>query len=320
MAAPTAIAAALLAPAAGALAVSLLGARPNLRETATLVATAVTLWFVVSLVPEVMAGGRPELVLFETIPGVPLAFLVEPLGMLFALVASSLWLVTSLYSIGYMRGHHEKNQTRFFVCFAIAISAAIGVAFAANLITLFLFYEVLTLSTYPLVTHRGTPEAVAGGRTYLGVLLGTSIAFLLLAILWTWQVAGTLDFRPGGILAGRMTTGAGGVLLGLYAFGIGKAALMPFHRWLPAAMVAPAPVSALLHAVAVVKAGVFSVLKVAVYVFGIDFLREGGLSVWLLYVASFTLLATTTRTTQDTKPNTAWKPGKSTSGAGPCLS
>jgi multicomponent Na+:H+ antiporter subunit D len=189
-----------------------------------------------------------------------------------------------------MRGHHEKNQTRFYGCFAIALSSAMGVAFAGNMLTLFIFYEMLTLSTYPLVTHAGNEEAKAGGRTYLGILLFTSIAFLLTAVIWTWAVAGTLDFTAGGILDGKASPGVAAALLVLYVFGIGKAALMPFHRWLPAAMVAPAPVSALLHAVAVVKAGVFTVLKVAVYIFGIDFLAGVASSRWLMYMAAATVL------------------------------
>ena len=211
--------------------------------------------------------------------------------MVFAMVASGLWIVTTFYAIGYMRGHHEENQTRFYICFAIAISGAIGVAFAANVFTLFVFYEAITLSTFPLVTHAGTEKARNAGRMYLGILMGTSIAFLLLAMVWTWLAAGTTDFRPGGILAGAVGGGQLIALLALYAFGTGKAALMPFHRWLPAAMVAPTPVSALLHAVAVVKAGVFTVLKVVVYIFGIDLLADTGAGQWLTWVAAFTIIA-----------------------------
>ena len=154
--------------------------------------------------------------------------------------------------------------------------AVMGIAYAENLLTLFIFYEVLTLSTYPLVAHKGTDTAKAGARVYLGILLSTSIGFLLIAILWTWSATGTLDFTPGGILEDKLPSNLLMLLFALYAFGIGKAALMPFHRWLPSAMVAPTPVSALLHAVAVVKAGVFCVLKVTVYVFGIDVLQETG--------------------------------------------
>ncbi len=231
------------------------------------------------------------MVLFEVLPGLDLAFNVEPLGLLFAIVASGLWMVTHIYGIGYMRGNNESHHARFFACFSLAISAVMGIAFAANMFTLFLFYEVLTLSTYPLVAHKGTPEAIRGARTYLGVLLGTSIGLQLVAIIWTYVITGTLDFEKGGILAGHISGPMVAVLLALYAFGIGKAALMPFHRWLPAAMVAPTPVSALLHAVAVVKAGVFTMLKVGIYIFGIDFLAETGASEWLMWLAAFTIIA-----------------------------
>ncbi|MED5416500.1 MAG: proton-conducting transporter membrane subunit, partial [Candidatus Latescibacterota bacterium] len=203
---------------------------------------------------------------------------------------SGLWIVTSLYGFGYMRGHHEIDQTRFFFFFAVAITAALGVAYARNLLTLFVFYEVLTFSTYPLVTHARTTDALRGGRVYLGILVSTSVSFLLLAVIWTYVATGTLDFTPGGILAGNVESNSLYVLLALFAFGTGKAALMPFHRWLPAAMVAPTPVSALLHAVAVVKAGVFTVLKIIVYIFGIDLLAETGTSVWLMYVAGGTVV------------------------------
>ena len=286
----SAIAVSLLAPLAGAVAIRLLDRRPNLRETATVAAAATTFLAVLALFPEVDGGGRPSLVLFDFVPGLPLRFEIEPLGMLFALVASFLWIVTSFYSIGYMRGHHEENQTRFYVCFAVAISAALGVAMAGNMMTLFIAYEVLTLSTYPLVTHHRSAESMRAGRTYLGILLATSIGLQLVGILWTWVAAGTLEFTPGGILAGKVEGFPLVVLLFLYMYGIGKAALLPIHRWLPAAMVAPTPVSALLHAVAVVKAGVFTVLKVAIYIFGIDHLRETGASTWLMYVAGTTII------------------------------
>jgi multicomponent Na+:H+ antiporter subunit D len=239
----------------------------------------------------VLAGGRPQLALFEILPGILLAFRIEPLGMLFALVASGLWIVNSLYSIGYMRGNAEEHQTRFYVCFAAALGATMGIAFAGNLVTLFLAYEALTLITYPLVTHHGDEEAKRGGRIYLGYLLTTSIVLLLVGIIVTWSVAGTTDFLPGGILGDRLGNAATAGLLALYMFGIGKAALMPCHRWLPAAMVAPTPVSALLHAVAVVKAGVFTVVKVIVYVFGVEHLAEMRAADWLPFAAGFTIIA-----------------------------
>lgn len=278
------------APLVGATLIWMSGPRPNQRDFLMVVTTIVTFGCVLQILPEVLDGGRPTLSIIEIVPGLPLAFEVEPLGMMFGLIASFLWIITSFYAIGYMRGHGEANQTRFYMCFAIAISAALAVAFSANLFTLFLAYEALTLSTYPLVTHSQTDEAKRAGRTYLGILMATSIGLLLIAILWTWNAAGTLDFTEGGILAGRIDDGLVGVLLFLYMYGIGKAALMPIHRWLPAAMVAPTPVSALLHAVAVVKAGVFTVLKVMIYIFGADFLQQTGAATWLIYVSGATIL------------------------------
>ncbi|MDG1478343.1 MAG: monovalent cation/H+ antiporter subunit D family protein [Myxococcota bacterium] len=268
----------------------------NLRDGLHTTMAALTFASVLRLWPHVKAGDEIAFTLVELFPGVPLAFSVEPLGMLFAMVASGLWILTSIYAFGYMRGHHEGNQTRFFTCFAAAISGALGVAFSANLMSLFVFYEMLTLSTYPLVTHHQDAKAKRAGRIYLGILLTTSVCFLLAGIVWTFSITGNLDFTAGGILADHV--GEGGalegwrlpLLLALFAFGTGKAALMPFHRWLPNAMVAPTPVSALLHAVAVVKAGVFTVLKVVVYIFGIEVLSSTGANDWLMAVAGATLL------------------------------
>ncbi len=286
-----AVLAALLVPLAGAVLIALCGRRPNLREGMTIATAALLLYCVASLLPAVRAGAQPALALIEVMPGLALAFRVEPLGMLFALVASGLWIVNSVFSIGYMRANAEAHQTRFYVCFALALAATMGIAMAANLFTLFLFYEALTLVTYPLVVHAGSGAARAGGRVYLGLLMGTSIVLMLPAIIFTMMVAGTTDFTAGGVLGGKLSGAALGALLALYMFGIGKAALMPFHRWLPAAMVAPTPVSALLHAVAVVKAGVFCVVKVTVYIFGVEQLATETNVYWLAVVAGFTIIA-----------------------------
>ena len=142
------------------------------------------------MLPELFAGQRLGLVLAEPLPGLSIAFRVEPLGMLFAALASGLWIVNSIYSIGYMRGNNEKHQTRFYTCFALALAATMGIAFAANLFTLFLFYELLTLSTYPLVSHKGDAATVRSARVYLGLLLSTSIGLFLPAIIWTYHIAG----------------------------------------------------------------------------------------------------------------------------------
>jgi multicomponent Na+:H+ antiporter subunit D len=281
----------IIVPVAGAAAIAAAHRWPNVREGVTLVTAATLALLVVGLVPSVLAGERPAGGGFTVIPGLRLALSVEPLGLLFALVASSLWIANSTFSIGYMRGNGEPRQTSFYVCFAIALASTMGVAFADNLFTLFVFYEILTLSTYPLVAHKKTDEAMTAGRLYLLMLMGSSVVLLLPAILWTLAVAGTLDFRPGGIIPAGTGALTVGVLLLLYIFGIGKAAVMPMHRWLPAAMVAPTPVSALLHAVAVVKAGVFAIVKVVVYVFGVEGLASSAGSAWLPYVAGVSVIA-----------------------------
>lgn len=281
----------ILIPLLGGIGISLLRRAPNLREACTLVSSLVLAFVVYSLLPKILSGANVSFTFKEILPDLALKFNVEPLGMVFACIASGLWIINSLYSIGYMRGNQEGNQTRFYIYFTIAISSSMGIAFAGNMFTLFIFYEILTLSTYPLVAHKQNSDAKSGARIYLGLLIGTSIGFQLVAIIWTYLITGTLDFTPAGILKDKIDPTLLPILLALYIFGIGKAALMPFHRWLPSAMVAPTPVSALLHAVAVVKAGVFTVLKVVIYIFGIEFLSETGASNWLIWVASFTVLA-----------------------------
>ena len=284
----TAMILALLIPLAGGVGVVAFGRIPNLREAATLV-SAVVLAVVCAYLVEV-APQRPEVTLFEFAPGLSISFRLEPLGAVFAMVASGLWIVNSLYSIGYMRGNAEKDQTRFYLCFTISIASAMGIALAGNLITLFFFYEALTLSTFPLVAHKGDAKARKGAGIYLGILLATSIGLLLPAVFAVWHFAGTTDFEAGGILAGTMGVGAASVLLVMFAFGIGKAALMPIHPWLPNAMVAPTPVSALLHAVAVVKAGVFTMLKVSTYTFGPEFMRSLPAADVLAWIAAVSIV------------------------------
>ncbi|KXJ50071.1 MAG: cation:proton antiporter [Cycloclasticus sp. Phe_18] len=282
---------AMLLPLLAAVLIVLVDKKPNLRDALSIIISLALLATVLSLLPTILEGNQTSITLLEIVPGLPITFTLEPLGMLFACVAALLWPVNTLYSIGYMRGNKEKHQTRFYICFAIALSCTMGIALAGNLLTLFICYELLTLSTYPLVTHKGNEDAKKAGRVYLGILLSTSIGFFLLAILWTWHLTGTLDFKAEGILAGKIAGPELIVLLFLYVYGIGKAALMPMHRWLPAAMVAPTPVSALLHAVAVVKAGVFSIVKVVIYVFGLDMLRLSDGADWVLWIAGFTIIS-----------------------------
>ena len=277
-------------PFATALGVAACRGHTRWRDGVTFAGGVLTFALLLALALLVSREQPTRIVLAEPIPGIPLALSVEPLGLLFGLIGGFLWPVTSLYATGYMSAHGERHLTRFFAAFACSIGATLGIALAANMLTLFFFYELLTIATYPLVTHTGDRRARRAGRLYLGLLMGTSIAFLLPAIIWTWYLAGTLDFTAGGVLAGQASSGALGALLLLYVLGTGKAALMPFHRWLPGAMVAPTPVSALLHAVAVVKAGVFTVLKVAVYLFGIDLLQELAVSQWLALLAATSIL------------------------------
>ena len=266
------------------------GRRPVLRESCTFGAGIIKLALIASMLPVVLDGGVVESSRLSLLPGVCLHLHADPLGLLFAFVASTLWLLTSVYSVGYMRAGGYDNQTGYFSSFAVCVSATIGLAFAANLLTFFLFYEVLTLATYPLVAHNRTSEARAGGRTYLVYTLTAGQA-LLLAVVWTQSLAPGGEFRPGGLLPSGLPAGTVIGLFALFIVGVGvKAAIMPLHGWLPAAMVAPTPVSALLHAVAVVKAGVFGCLRVVGYVFGVDLLREVGADAVLAGLAVTTIL------------------------------
>lgn len=264
--------------------------RKNLREAWTLLASVVKCFMVVSMIPAVLDGKALAWTLVELLPGVSFQFRVDAFGLLFATLASCLWIATSVYAIGYMRGTRSTSQTRFFFCFALALHGALGIAFAGNLLTLFVFYEILTVSTFPLVAHRETGEAISGGRKYLAYLL-SGAALVILSMGITYSLAGTLDFKAGGFLQGRGSEGLLKFLFAAFILGFGtKAALMPLHEWLPTAMVAPTPVSALLHAVAVVKAGVFCVLRVILYVFGPSLLSSLDLWILLAYFASFTVL------------------------------
>lgn len=265
--------------------------RANLREFWTILAGIIKFALVVSMIPAVLGGKVFTFHVVTILPGLDIAFRVDSLGLAFAATASFLWILTSFYSIGYMRSLNEHAQTRFYMSFALAMSAVMGAAFAGNMFTLFLFYEIITLSTFPLVAHNETPVAMNGARKYLVYLLGTSLAFMLFAMFLTYSAAGTLDFQPGGILAGKGSTLMLSVIFMLFMAGITKAALMPLHGWLPAAMVAPTPVSAFLHAVAVVKVGVFTVIRVVLYIFGTDLLKTMDVSTVLVYFACFTILA-----------------------------
>ena len=282
-----------------AIAVSLLAAgailgfrdRANLRDSVSLIAAVVKFLIIISMAPIVLGGGTIEITLFEILPGVEFAFRVDALGMVFATISSMLWIAAAVYCIGYMRSLKEHAQTRFFAAFAVSLSAAVGGAFAANLFTLVIFYEVLSLVTYPLVYHRENEDSWHGSRRYLVYLVGASKTFLLAGLALTYQLTGTLDFMPSGLFDG---VAASPLLLSVvyfcYLAGFAKAAIMPMHAWLPAAMVAPTPVSALLHAVAVVKMGVFCVLRVVFHVMGVGLMDDLGLGIATAYLVSFTII------------------------------
>lgn len=266
------------------------GRDPNTRESFSVGAGVIKFLLVVSMAPVVLSGGEVRFTLVELFQGVSIAFRVDALALVFATASSFLWILTTFYAAGYMRGLNEHAQNRFFACFAVSLSAALGIAFAANLFTLFLFYEILSLVTYPLVIHKETPESYAAGRKYVVYLVGSSKVFLLAGILLVYVLAGTTEFARGGILPMEANPVLLGVMLLLFVYGFTKAAVMPLHNWLPTAMIAPTPVSALLHAVAVVKAGVFGITRVVVDVFGVDLLASLDMTTVVAVLASFTIL------------------------------
>ena len=283
----------LLAVLSSLLAVPLIlrtGDRPNLREFWSILAGVIKFSIVISMAPAIFSGNTIEYTLVTLFQGVSIKFRVDALGMLFATVSSFLWIVTTFYSIGYMRSNKEHAQTRYYACFAISLASAVGVAFSGNLVTLFVFYEFLSLATVPLVGHKETPEAIEGARKYFLYLLSLSKTFLLAAIIIVFVVAGTTDFQAHGLLSNAVPTPLLFVAFFLFLYGFAKGAVMPFHNWLPSAMVAPTPVSALLHAVAVVKVGVFSILRVVFSVYGIDMMGRLHLGITAAYVVSFTII------------------------------
>ncbi len=213
---------------------------------------------------------------------------VDSLGYLFSIVSSSMWVLVNIYTIGYME--HEHDKQRFFAFFAFSLLAAFGIAYAENLFAFFLFYEALSIFTYPLVIHAGTKEALKAGSKYMIYTLGGG-GLLLIGIIITYFVTGTLTLSEPGIFSVNDGAGLLQALFVMFIIGTGvKAGVMPFHHWLPAAMVAPTPVSTLLHAVAVVKAGAFGVLRVIYSVFGVDVMAELGLGTALALVGAFTVI------------------------------
>jgi multicomponent Na+:H+ antiporter subunit D len=235
-------------------------------------------------------GGADYAVRHTVLPGIDLVFKIDALALLFVSLSAVLWLFTTLYAIGYLE--HAPHRSRFFGFFSLCVTATMGIAMAGNLFTFFIFYELLTLATFPLVVHRGTPQAMRGGTIYLAYTL-VGGAVLLAGIVWLQQLAGHTEFVQGGL--GNALHGINPAILQavflLLIAGVGvKAAIVPLHGWLPRAMVAPAPVSALLHAVAVVKAGAFGVVRIVYEIFGIEFAQTLGVLLPLAIIAAITIL------------------------------
>ncbi|MEN8189114.1 MAG: monovalent cation/H+ antiporter subunit D family protein, partial [Thermodesulfobacteriota bacterium] len=284
---------AVLVPLLGALGVMFVGKNENVREGVSSAASIILFLIVLSLVPAVLSGKILVYNLFNILPGVSVTLRADGMSMIFAIVASSLWTIAVFYSMGYMRAHNEHAQTRFNACFALAIFGAIGVAFSDNLFTLYLFYEIVSVCTYPLVAHHQDEEGYNGARKYIVYLTTTAKAFLLPAMILIYVITGTLDF-PHNIQDGMFTGDTESwVVIMLYIFclfGFAKNGVMPFHHWLPGAMVAPTPVSALLHAVAVVKVGVFCTTRTMLYVFGVDTMNALNLGIPTAYFVGFTVI------------------------------
>ena len=263
--------------------------RTVLRSALNLAGAVVKLALIVVMLAGVAAGQDYEF-RYRMLPGLDLVLRADALALLFVTLSASLWLLTTLYAIGYLED--APNRSRFFGFFSLCVTSTVGIAMAGNLLTFFVFYEMLTLSTYPLVVHRGTPDALRAGSIYLAYTLGGGAVFLV-GVVWLYSLAGQVEFAHGGAIA-HLAPHAAGQLRAIFALliaGLGvKAALVPLHGWLPKAMVAPAPVSALLHAVAVVKAGAFGVVRVVYEVFGIELSQALGLLVPLAVLACVTIL------------------------------
>jgi len=264
----------------------------NLREFWSIMAATSKFAIVLSMTPIILSGKiieySPKLMALS--PAISIVFRVDALSQFYASLSSGLWIVTTIYSIGYMRNLKEHNQTRYFFAFAVCVAATVGIAYAGNLFTLFIFYEMLSIGAYPLVIHHESDEAMRSGRKYLLYVLFGGV-MVLGAMTMTYVLAGTLTFSQNGILAGTASPAFLRLLFLTFVMGFGvKSAIMPFHSWLPSAMVAPTPVSALLHAVAVVKAGVFGMTRLVYNIYGVDLMKELGLGFPLAIVASITIL------------------------------
>ena len=264
---------------------------PNIREAWSAIASVIKFGLILSMLPAVLAGNVYTYTLCQITDTIGLTLRTDPAGMIFATLASMLWVPMNFYSIGYMRCNREGEQTGYFAAFAVCMSAVMGIAMAENLLTFFIFYELLTLASYPLVLHKRNDEALLASRKYLIYTLVSGQLFLA-GIVAIYCITGTVSFKAGGIIP--LDAAPVWVLQFIFIMmiiaGSVKAAVMPLHGWLPAAMVAPTPVSALLHAVAVVKTGVFSVLRIICFVFGPKLLAQINVIDFVAWAAAATIL------------------------------
>ncbi|GEM_PF-400599 len=282
--------AAVLVPVATTAVIVLTRSSAAVRDASLVIGALLTFGVVAATAPATLRGEVPTSSLGELLPGVEVTFAADGMGLIFAVLASFLWVLAGGYAIGYMRGDNAANQTRFYAFYSLCLSTAFAVAFAGDLLTFFIAYELLTITTYPLVTHKGDAKAIRAGRVYLGYLL-TGGALVLLAMIIIYAQTGDLTFTAGGFVGDQLGSTLTIVVFALFALGFGtKAGLMPLHAWLPGAMVAPTPVSALLHAVAVVKGGVFAVGRAVGFVLGPGAIAAVDVQGFLAAVAGATIL------------------------------
>mgnify|MGYP001298847963 CR=1 FL=1 len=258
----------LAAPIAQALLVALLWRPPGLRDTIHFLFACAGAGWALYLVGAVAAGETARVVLARPLPQVDLAFSAEPLGALIAALILGLGAPHAMHTIGLVRATRERAPARLMALCALATAAAVATALSANLFSFFVAYQALILAVFPLVAHRGDEESRRAAGIFLATLMASSIGLFLPAMVWTYAIAGALDFQPGGVFVGRIDTITANVLLTMFVLGLATTAIPPMHRWLAAATAAPYPALASIYALAILPAGGVGVLKIAAFVFG----------------------------------------------------
>lgn len=268
MSAEFALLGAIGAPVLQALLVLALARPPGLRDVIHIGFSLFVAACAFSLLGAAAQGETARVVLARPLPNVDLAFSVEPLGALAAAVIAGLGALHALHAVGVVRAKQERAPALLLALIALASSATMAAAFSANLFSFFVAYQALTLAAFPLVAHRGDDESRKAARTFLATLLVSSIGLFMPAMIWTYALAGALDFQPGGVLAGRVSALTANALLAMFVLGLAPTAIPPMHRWLPASYVAPSPALVAIQALAVLPMGGVGVLKIAAFVFG----------------------------------------------------